>query len=521
MLIPTQLVWRVLIACTFFLAAGQAFLPELGVQTDEALFSEVNYPPGAAYKITVSNTDLPLMHMSYLGTLKGWIYQPVFRLFRPTVWSLRLPVLLIGATAIWLFALLLERIHGPRAALFGAALLACDPTFLLTVTFDWGPVAIQILLTTAALLLLTKRRVFWGFVCLGLALWNKALMLWILVALGVAAVSIFRRDLKPRFLPAAVLGMAVGALPFLIYNVGTNFETFRQNSSWDFTDLRGKAMLLRYTVDGSGLFGFLVHEDYQSQNALPARTALDGATYWVSQTLGRRDGWLFYALAISLLMFPFLWRTPARKPILFALIVLAVAWFQMAITKNAGGSVHHAVLLWPFPHLIVAVTAAEVSRRTRWAAVPLLLVLGANLLVLNQYYVQMRRNGGAGNWSDACFPLTDRLTTLKPEFVLLADWGFFDTLRLLSRGSLRLDWALDFGNDKNVAHWLSLPETVFVTHVPGSESFEGRRAQLLAISEKLGYGRELVETIYDRNRRPRFEIYRFTAPPAQAAPFGS
>jgi hypothetical protein len=341
-------------------------------------------------------------------------------------------------------------------------------------------------------------------------------MLWILIGLGVAAVSIFRRELKPRLVPAAVLGMAVGALPFLIYNVGTNFETFRQNSSWDFTELRGKGMLLRYTLDGSGLFGFLVHEDYQSQNPLPARTALDRATYWVSQTIGRRDSWLFYALVISLVTLPFLWRTPARQPILFSLIVLVVAWFHMAITRNAGGSVHHAVLLWPFPHLIVAVAAAEVSRKARWAAAPLILVLAANLLVLNQYYVQMRRNGGAGNWSDACFPLNDRLAAMKPEFVLLADWGFFDTLRLLSRGSLRLDWALDFGNDKNVARWLSLPGAVFVTHVPGSESFEGRREQLLAISKKLGYGRELVDTIYDRNRRPRFEIYRFTADVATA-----
>jgi 4-amino-4-deoxy-L-arabinose transferase-like glycosyltransferase len=510
--IRSSLALHVLIACTFFFAAGQAFVPEFGIQTDEALFSEVIYPPGSAYTITVFKRDLPLMHMSYLGTLKGWFYTPVFGLFHPGVWSLRLPVLIIGAAAIAFFSLLLARIHGTRAALFGAALLAADASYLLTITFDWGPVAIHILLTVVALFLLVHSRVVWGFFCLGLALWHKALMLWILIGLAAAALALFRRELKPRRIPAAVLGLALGALPFAIYNIQTNFDTFRQNSAWTFSDIRGKAMLLRFTLDGSGLFGFLVHEDHQTEHAIPAQTALDRASYWVSETAGRRGGWLPYALAASLLSLPLLWRTRARTPILFALIVSAVAWCQMAVTQNAGGSVHHAVLLWPFPHLIVAVAAAEFSRRTRWAALPVLLVVGTNLLVLNQYYVQARRNGGAGNWSDACFPLTDHLVTLKPGAVFLADWGFFDTLRLLSRGSLRLDWALEFGNDQHLARWLSTPNALFVAHSPGSESFEGRRAQLLESSEKLGYRRELLDVIHDRNRRPRFEIYRFSAP---------
>jgi hypothetical protein len=337
-------------------------------------------------------------------------------------------------------------------------------------------------------------------------------MLWILGGFAVAALALFRRELQPRRLPAATLGLTLGALPFAVYNIQTNFATFRQNSAWTLSELRGKALLLRVTLDGSGLFGFLVHEDYQVENPIAAQSALDRAAYWVSDTAGLRQGWLPYALAAALVALPFLWKTQARRPMLFALIVLAVAWFQMAITKNAGGSVHHTVLLWPFPHMIVAVAAAELSRRTRWAAAPIVLVAAANLLVIDQYYVQARRNGGAGNWSDACFPLAERLAAMKPDAVFLADWGFFDTLRLLSRGSLRLDWALEFGNDRHVARWLEMPGAVFVAHSPGSESFEGRRAQLLEMSEKLGYRRELLSVIHDRNRRPRFEIYRFTAP---------
>jgi uncharacterized membrane protein len=63
-------------------------------------------------------------------------------------------VLLAGAATIWLFYRLLRRISGNRAAVFGCALLAADSTFLLTNTFDWGPVALQHLLLVGAILLL-------------------------------------------------------------------------------------------------------------------------------------------------------------------------------------------------------------------------------------------------------------------------------------------------------------------------------------------------------------------------------
>ena len=474
------------------------------------MFSEVVYPPNAAHNLSVFRVKVPLMHMSYLGTLKGWLYTPLFHFFHPGVWSLRIPVLLAGVATLVLFAVFLRRIHGGAAAVFGAALLASDPSYLLTDTFDWGPVGLQILLTMAALLLLIRRRIFWGFFCLGLALWHKALMLWILGGLGVAALALFPREFTRRRLPAAVLGMSLGAFPFVLYNIRTNLETFRQNSSWDYTELGGKARLLRYTLEGSALFGYLVHEDHEPEHPIPPQTALDRAAYGASAAAGRRAGWLPYALAASLLTLPLLWRTPARKPMLFALIVLAVGWFQMGITKGAGGGVHHTVLLWPFPHMIVAVAAGELSRRTRWVAAPLALLIVMNLLVLNQYYVQIRRNGGADNWSDACFPLTERLVTMKPDIVFLADWGFFDTLRLLSRGSLRLS-GVELNNDQDTAQWLAMPNGVFVVHSPGSESFQGRRAQLLEVTKKLGYRTENVQVVHDRNQRPRFEIYRFSS----------
>jgi 4-amino-4-deoxy-L-arabinose transferase-like glycosyltransferase len=477
------------------------------------------FPPFDSYNIRLFDRDIPLMLMSYLGTLKSWIYTALFHFATPSVWTLRLPMLLAGTATIAVFAILLRRIHGGHAAALGAALLATDASFLLSVCCDWGPTAIQILLTTLALLLLVYRKVFLAFLCIGLAVWNKALMLWTLGGLAVAAVVLFPRELKLRRLPAAVLGIGLGALPFIVYNVHSGFLTFQENKNFDFSDLPSKARLLRLTLEGSALFGYLVHEDHETVNPLPPRNALDRVTFTISELAGRpRAGWMTYAVAASILLLPVVWRSPARKPVLFGAIVFGVGWLQMAVTKNAGGSVHHTALLWPLPHLIVAVTGGELARRWRWAAVPVLLVVLSNVLVVNQYYVQVRRNGGAGNWNESNQVLAERLQELRPAKAYMVDWGVYDTLRMLSRGSLKLDWALDYADDRLVRSWLEWPGAVFVAHSDGSETLVGRREQLLAAADRLGFARELVFEIHDRNQRRRFEVYRFSAPQKSRTP---
>ena len=76
--------------------------------------------------------------------------------------------------------------------------------------------------------------------------------------------------------------------------------------------------------------------------------------------MGVRPGAAFAPLA----------RGPDLRAILFALIAMAVQWAQMAITVGAGGSVHHAILIWPLPQMLIAVSFAAASRRLGRAAHP-------------------------------------------------------------------------------------------------------------------------------------------------------
>ena len=216
------------------------------------------------------------MLLSYLGALKSWIYFPILDLIRPSYRTIRLPVLLIGALTIWLFAWFLERAHGRKVAWVGGLLLATDSVYLLTTCFDWGPVALQHLLSLAGMALLLKfastgkrSTLFWGFFWFGVALWDKALFLWLFSGLVVAAVVVFPRELRsrssPKNLGLAAAGLLVGALPLVVYNVVSNFDTFRSNSSFLLSQFPSRLHALRITWDGQILF------EYYDSRTLGAR----------------------------------------------------------------------------------------------------------------------------------------------------------------------------------------------------------------------------------------------------------
>src|SRR5882724_7536481 len=104
----------------------------------------------------------------------------------------------------------------------------------------------------------------------------------------------------------------------------------------------------------------------------------------------------------------------------------------MAVTANAGGSVHHAILIWPLPHMAIAISFAAASRRLGRAGIPALagvlaVMMISGLLVTNEYYTRMRRNGGGQNWTDAIFRLSDYMTTQHAKYVYSVDWGIMDS----------------------------------------------------------------------------------------------
>ena len=500
----------------FFILAGLAFVPLLGIEDDESLFAAPLLNPHSwHWAIKSGHLRIPIMVMTYIGTLKTLLYSLIFRLAHPSVWSTRVPMLLAGAASIWIFYLLLRRTAGPRAAALGAALLATDACYLLTSVFDWGPVALQHLLLTSALYLLVRfaqkrshRALAGGFFLLGLAMWDKALAVWLISGMAVAAAIVFWRPiaalLTRRRVGIATLWFALGASPLLIFNAKTHWSTFRGNIKRDTADVGGKARMLMNTVNGQGLFGYLTDEDWQTPQPHSVSTSLADTVDHPRHTL------MFYAALLALVLAPFAGGR-ALRTVAFCVIAMAVAWIQMAITANTGGSVHHTILLWPLPVWMVAVSFTGVAERLGRAAAPVLamiaaVLIGSNLLVLNEYHVMMARNGGSVSWSDAIFPLTDRLEQANPPAVFCVDWGIQDSLRLLGRGSLT---TFDLTGPIDNPAIFADPAFVFISRPKEIEVFQGNSARLAAAATAAGYRRDVLTVISDSFGRPTFELYRF------------
>jgi len=516
-----------------FVALGSMFVNRTGVEEDEAMFASPLYRDWCFFSIPLTHGRIPIMHMSYVGALKTWVYTPIAAVWSPSAAMLRVPALLIGALTILLFWKLLDSIHGRRAAWAGGLLLATDAVFLLTNVFDWGPVAIQHLLLMAMLLAGVRwsetGRDVWLFAaafCCGLAFWDKAVFVWMFCGL-VAGSLIFWRQIFGRLtwrrVAVAAMGLCLGASPLIYYNFSTDpkFLTFRSNTKFTPNHFAERFQLLRKTWDGRALFGYMVYETSEHPNSPSG--VLERASFAVHQAAGdRRSGYFEPALFASLLLFPLLWRTPARKALLFAAIAGAAAWVAMVLL-DGGSSAHHAILLWPLPQWFVAVTFAEASRHFRLgklalgAAVGFLMV--TNLLVVNQYLFQFIRNGAAGSWTDAIYPLSAALRQTQATQLGLVDWGFQDPLSFLDqeKPSERVIADPFMPADEPASQkqadlqLLFDANAVWVEHAPGSEVSKGINDRLLRVARGAGLEQAMLGTFCDRNGRPVFQTFRFVA----------
>ncbi len=472
-----------------FILLALTVLPHAGVQTDEALFAGIIFQPYESLDFfRAFHHSVPTMLMSYVGALKTWLYYPIFQLFPPGVWSLRLPMVLLGGCSVWLFTLFLAKLHGERAAWFGGLLMATDPILLLTTTFDWGPVAIQhFLLLAAGVLLLRPALWSWclAFFCLGLALWNKALVTWTFIGFALPLLALFPALLWRTFhwkrLLLALAFFVLGAFPFLRYNVRKPAATVSQNVNLTFDELAPKSRLLYETFRGYALMEYITYEPKSPQR------------------------WTYVPLALLAAMILLLiW--PSRLGWL-PIIAGAITFLLMAVTKNAGGAVHHQVLIFPLQYWAIAAafTAPKISRPTfAWVVVALLAL--DNARVLNIYRQSLVTEGSPASWTNAIFRLADRLQA-QPKPARIYDWGMTDNLTLLTRGKVPLVWT----ERPFPPASLAAPDTLWVGTIKPFEAFANINQDFQQAVEAAGMERVNLETITDRRGRPVYEVFELRA----------
>jgi hypothetical protein len=516
-------VWGAIFVSAGFLLLGICLIPLPGIYPDEVIFSDPLYLFSAKeFTIGLFHRRVTLMLLSYLGTLKTLIYIPILGLFHSNVWSLRLPMVLIGAITIFLFFVLARRSAGASMALAAAILLATDASFLLTNTVDWGPVALEhFLLVTGCFFILKfaqqggRVRLILGFFLFGVAFWNKAIFVWAFAGVSVAAIVMFwneiRRLLRPATAAIACLGLLAGALPLIVYNLHSRQSRTRENIHFDTTHFREKFGALERTLDGSALFGFMSRFP---DAPLPKPAANAGTAVWIATHAREpRADWMVYAFAFALLLIPWWWRNRAAW---FSLIAGATAWIAMAVTKEAGSAAHHSVLLWPFPQLFIAIALFSIP--WRGVAIGVAAILAAtNLLVVNEYIADFERYGSRPNFSDAVFAMSREFDGRWDDPVIATDWGIVNQLSFLHQGKIKLvSGDPPFFNDppspgdqRSIDWMFSTEGAVFVTRAAGLEETPVVRGNMDKAAAHAGLHRVILKTIPDSNGRPSYEIFRF------------
>ena len=517
-----------LMLCAIFVLVGALWIDKPGLQADEALFAQAIYPPfDEQFGVSVFGQNYPLMLMSYVGALKPRFWALIFHAWTPSAASVRVPALLLGALSIWWVYRLLSLTLGSRAALAGAALLATDPIYLLYSRMDTGPAVIMHLCLSGAMLALVRfhleRRLAWlavGFFALGLGIWDKAIFAWLVIGLTISAAVVFWRHVRAaisfRNLGVVVAAFMLGATPLLVYNVRSGMGTFRGTTVWSTEKFSHKAMLLGRVIEGEALFGVMFREKWDGPLRDPS-TAAEKATVAIALAAGMpRRTLLGYLGVASLLLLPFVWRTPGGAAGRFALVAAAVGWLQMLLVKGAGEGAHHTILLWPLPTIGIAAVLAAASEKVRGGGALLSVVVGvacvANLLVLSTYYTNLLRNGGTAVWTDATYPAFDAIRKMDKDTVCTIDWGLLEALRLLEQGRVGLCATADPVDEEGrriALFQIAEPRYVFLTHTEGSEAFPGITARFVQFAESRGFRRVNRRFFADSNGRNTVEVFQF------------
>jgi len=489
-----------------FIATAMLFVSRPGIEADEAVVTGAgNY----------TFFGLPLMHFSYYGGLKTWLYLALFSLVKPSQVSLRVPMVLAAAAAVWLFFLLLDRTIGRRAAWIGALLLATDSTFVILNALDFGPNALHFVFKLGAMVLLIRfhrERSRWAlaaaFLLVGLGLWDKAIFIWAVFGVSLATLIVFPREvlshLSIRNLSIAAASALLGALPLVAYNVYRPFDTFRSNAHMNKVPIRQKIAVLEVTANGAALFGF-----FTSVRPPPrpgeARSWFQKASQAVSETARHPTHNLTIpALCIACLG---LFARASRKPVLFGLLACAGTWLPMIVTAGTGVASHHVILLWPFHFLAIAAALAAIPRAWVCAALTFLLC-SSNLLVTNEYYWELVRNGPDIRFTDALYTLKSQLERLRSPAVFISDWGILEPLKLLSDEAMPVQ-GVSLGDPGSLRREIADPRSVFVAHTAGFAYFPGDRSALEDLATGAGFEEVSAEIVYDRYGRATFDVFRF------------
>ena len=442
-------------------------------------------------------------------------------------------MLVLAGLTIVLFFSVARRACGWKVALASAVLAATDPSFLWTSRLDWGPVVIQRLCLVLGCLLVLRwweNRRLWnlavGFFVFGLGVFDKAHFLLLLFALFITVGVVFRKETIASFkapgLAVAGLAFLFGSAPFFLYFLQPSSRTPAIALETDWERYHAKYAMLQDTLDGTNFQGWASR--VSAERPTEPQDALGRLAFQVGGEGLLNRSWMTSAVVASLLLLPLSLRSRYRRAVLFSLLFCLFALIPMFLVQSAG-SVHHVVLVYPFPCLFVAASLVRASEQVEsWlprttTAVRLLLpvvilaLAGANCRNTVQQHVQLQRFGGTPYWSEAIYTLHESLGSISAQQVVVLPWGVANQLRFLSKNRLPVTEVPQPNPGtsdtlKIIGKWIPKPGTVFVSYASSEVGPHPEvRDLFFDVAAEHGRSPKLKTTVSDLQGRAVYELW--------------
>jgi hypothetical protein len=517
-----------------FVALATVAIEKPGYSHEEVIFVPASLRVlgdcGVDADLTKSMGCYPLLHApGYVGAVKAWLHAPVFALFGVNVWTVRLPSILIGLSALlvlWSFA---RHELGTMWASILLALLVTDPLLLNHARLDFGPHMIALLMRVLSLAAL------WRWIQTGRMHW--------LLILCAAFLTGFAD--KRNFVWVIGAWLAAAAL----VAGGTGLRHLRAGTPWQPLVAGITLVLLTWGVVTLVPQAIALASPGEPEAlSIPAQLAkvwnLHAATFSGMSVINMVFGagvpvtaafnlLLLAQLAAALLLLarrrPW---TPAWRLLAFLTAAMVLLLVAITATPQVHGS-HHLVMLWPLPtlHLVtlIAICAQHAGNARRVGRMPVrtaVALIGAIAwgtllawhLAMDFHYIDAWRNDR--NFRPLFDPviatLSKRVQALDADRVISVDRGLHAPLVTLAnrdRAPALRDWtqlleapALDGELRAQVARHLAGKRVAFVLRAPPSDDTTNAQRSLAALLGRTGPCRVTEESPVSVAGKPLYLI---------------
>jgi hypothetical protein len=465
------------------------------------------------------NKPFPVFVQGYLGAVKCWMLLPTFAVFGASIAVMRFTMLGWALLGLLFLVLWVQRARGPTEAVLAGLVLVADPAFFFPTVCDWGAFVPSFFFRCAGLyfagLWWKKRRALWmalAGAAFGLGFFNKIDFIVVLLALAAAVVLC-----RPRVIVQSVRSetrhWAIGAGAFLLTGAPMLVNCVR----WF------RSLLEVQAGAREGEFATKLHT---------AGSLLDGSYFCRLMEAGGLFHRMFEApsrvwtpfgivllVALAVLVFQLVSdnRRQASGWPLFLVAGLLVSAAGVLLLPDAI-RIHHFLLSYPFPQLIIAAAAVWVWRspfprrlqRQVARGLTLVAVLGVlvgNLLALRQTRQFVSATGGRGTWSKALETFAEEIRTRDDLVIASLDWGFHEQLSFLTDGPQLYDLTWNIQEGKPVS---LLRETnfIYLIHPPEFSLFDYGQTYLQAARQ--ADPRLAIESRTNREGRVVFQYFRFS-----------